>query len=114
MSKKIIGWLLLAIGLILISYILYSSYNIFTGEKEAPSLFKTSQEVEVTNTSEPTSPSEIAQFEMEKIMKEQLQAILPSNSITKLLNLLSWTFLAGIFIFGGSKISTLGINLLEQ
>ncbi len=114
MSKKIIGWLLLAIGLVLISYILYSSFNIFTGNKEAPSLFKASQEVKVTNNSETTSPNEVAQFEMEKIIKEQLQSILPSNLITKFLNLISWTFLAGIFIFGGSKISLLGISLLEQ
>jgi hypothetical protein len=42
-----------------------------------------------------------------------LKEILPAEAITKMLNLIVWSILAGIFIFGGSQISSLGIKLLK-
>lgn len=114
MRTKLIGWLLIILGLLIITYALYSSFGIFTAQKEPPSLFQVSQEVNISETSADTTPSEVARQEMEKIIQNQLSSMLPEKGITKILNLLSWSILAGILIFGGSKISSLGIKLLKK
>ncbi len=114
MSKKIFGWVLLIVGILLIFNALYSSFGIFTAQKEPPTLFEKPEEVETTETTTGATPTEIAQQEMQKIIQEQLKSMLPSDSIFKMLNLIVWTFWAGLLIFGGSKISSLGIKLLKQ
>lgn len=114
MSTKLIGWLLTILGLLIITYALYSSFGIFTAQEEPPSLFQAPQEINISETSSNTAPSEIARQEMEKIIKEQLNSMLPEKGFTKILNLISWSILAGILIFGGSKISSLGIKLLKK
>jgi len=39
-ARKVIGWLLLLVGLIIIFYSLFTSYNIFTGKSTGPTVFK--------------------------------------------------------------------------
>lgn len=103
-SQTITGWILLLVGLIIIGVVLYSSLNIFTGKKNPPQLF---------SAPEIASPQE-AETEAEQMVQEKLDQMIPSKNITKLLNLISWGLLAGIFIFGGSKISSLGIRLVKK
>lgn len=114
MSNKLIGWLLTILGILIIIYALYSSFTIFTAQKEAPSLFNLSQETTLSSNLEEETSAEMARVEMEKIIKEQLNSMMPNNAIPKMLNLLSWSIFAGILIFGGSKLSYLGIKLLKQ
>ncbi len=102
-NQTIIGWLLLIAGLIIIGMVLYSSFNILTGKKEAPQLFE-APEVSATEDSS----------EVEQVIQEKLNQALPSEGITKMLNLMSWAILAGIFIFGGGKIPGLGIQLIKD
>jgi len=45
---------------------------------------------------------------------EQLQGLLPANSINQFFNLIVWSMLAFILIFGGSQISGLGIKLIKK
>lgn len=115
MSTKLIGWLLTILGLLIITYALYSSFGIFTAQKEPPSLFQAPQEVNISESSSSDgTPTQIARQEMERIVQEQLNSMLPEKGFTKILNLISWSILAGILIFGGSKISSLGIKLLKK
>ncbi len=98
---KIFGWLLLFSGLAVIIYPLYSSYTIFTVKKPAPEIFEIVQQ-------------EQAGTAIEQQLQEMLGEILPAESINGLLNLIAWSIFASILIFGGSKISGLGIRLLRS
>lgn len=114
--KKIAGWLLLVAGLLLIFWTLYSTYNIFTGKKLAPEIFKIEKKEQVLPEKEskgpPTSQEEI-ENEMKKMIEEQIKEIIPSELLSKLLNLISWSIFAGILIFGGSRVSGIGIRLVK-
>lgn len=109
-KTKILGWLLLVFGILIIFYSLFSSWNIFTGKSLPPEIFK------IEKVTPPASLEK--QTEAEKIVQEQLQKqfqeIIPAGSIPQLLNLISWSILVTIFIFGGAQISGLGIRLIKR
>lgn len=107
---KIVGWGLLAAGILIIGWTLFSAYNIFTGGAAAPEIFETPKE---TKTGESAATQDI-QAQIEKMMGEQLKGILPVDSLPKLLNLVVSSMLAFILIFGGSQISSLGIKLIKK
>jgi hypothetical protein len=86
--KKILGLILLFIGL-------------------ATEIFKTAESKSVL----PVENQEI-QDQLQKLVQDQLKGMLPANSIPQLLNLISWSILATILIFGGGQIASLGIKLL--
>lgn len=112
---KIFGWVLLIAGIITIIWVLYSSYNIFTAKAAAPEIFKAEEKEAVAPDKGkiPTTQAEL-QKEMEKMIGEQLKGILPVDTLPKLLNLISWSIFAGILIFGGAQISSLGIKLIKR
>lgn len=116
-AEKIFGWGLLIIGIIIIGWTLYSSYNIFTGKVKAPEVFEIEKEITKTPASNqgklPTSQTEI-QKELGQMIAEQLKGLLPVDALPKMLNLIVWSILAGILIFGGSQISGLGIKLIKK
>jgi len=51
---------------------------------------------------------------MEKIVEKKLGEIFLVEFLLKLLNLISWSIFAGILIFAGSQISSLGIKLVKK
>lgn len=125
-STKIFGWVLIFAGLIIIIWPLYFSYNIFQGKFETPDIFRI-EEKEVAITSIvpekelaiiPNELQEEFQKEMEKIvgkqLGEQFKELLPVDVLPKLLNLIAWSIIAGILIFGGFQISNLGIKLAKK
>jgi hypothetical protein len=107
-STKVAGWLLLILGLAIIFYSLYSSWQVFTGKMAFPEIFK----ISLTKTDSGSSIPGVDQ-QLEKIIGSQLGQLLPANATPTLLNLLSWSVLAGILIFGGSQVSNIGIKLLK-
>jgi len=107
--NKIIGYLLLFIGLAIIFWCLYSSYNIFTAKTSPPEIFSSLS----LNEKEKIGGKDI-QAQMEKMIKEQFKEIISPNFLPKLFNLISWSIIAGILIFGGAQISNLGIKLLAS
>jgi len=112
---KIFGWVLLSAGLAIIGWTLYSSYNIFTGQTAAPEIFKMPAEEEAATAKGgiPTTQQEL-QKELEKMIGEQLKAILPADTLPQLLNLIVWSMLAFILFSGGGQISSLGIKLINK
>jgi len=112
MVTKIFGWVLLIAGIILIGWTLLSTYNIFTAKTAAPEIFKVvEKEVEKGKVE---GLMEGLQLQMEEMIGEQLKGIFPTDFIPKLLNLIAWSILAGILIFGGAQISNLGIKLIKK
>lgn len=110
--EKIIAWILLFLGLAIILYTLYFSFNIFTIKATPPEIFKVAQKQEPLPKKE-VKPLDI-EAQMEKIIEEQLKGMLPAEFLPKLLNLISWSIFAGILIFAGGQISTLGIKLIKK
>lgn len=112
--QKISGGILVIIGIIIICGSLYSSYNIFIGKNPAPNIFKIEEKklVSDNNKIKFDSPTEI-QKQMEKMIGEQIKELIPAKTITTFLNLISWSIFASILIFAGSKISSIGIQLIK-
>lgn len=108
MIKKILGLLLLFIGLAIIFYGLYTSYNIFTAKSQPPEIFTIEEKDKIA-----PAGTQGFQDQMEKMLEEQLKGLLPTDSIPKTLNLVAWSIFAGILIFAGGQISSLGIKLIR-
>jgi hypothetical protein len=100
-TRKILGLVLLLAGLAVIFYGLYSSFNIYTAKAPAPEIF------------EAEKSSKTATDEVQAMIQEQLKGMLPAGSIVDMLNLASWSVFAGILIFGGAQVSSLGIKLIK-
>ncbi len=138
--NKIIGYLLLTVGLVVIFWSIYASYNIFTAKKEAPRVFSYNDEgiIDLDNKDEKiedagtikidksklADPNYLKSLEaeqkaqVESAIKDQisgqLKEIIPEEFILKLLNLSSWSLFVFILIFAGGKFSGLGIRLLKD
>lgn len=111
--NKIIGWALLLAGLAVIIFCLFYSYNIFTAKEPAPAIFKL-EKTEPSLEGAVGGLDQQAQEAISAMLEQQLGNMLPADSIPQLLNLLSWSVFAGILIFGGGKISSLGIQLVKK
>jgi len=109
MSQKITGFVLLGIGAAIILYALFASYGIFTGSKEPPEVF--SEPVKEIGVSTPSGTQDVEQ-QIQGLLQKQLTSLLPENTISKTLNLFSWSIFAGILIFGGTQLAGLGVKLL--
>ncbi len=140
-SNKITGCLLLAVGMGIIFWSVFASYDIFTAKKEAPKVFSYnsggivnlngdsgkkagSEEAVIIDKSKLTDPNYLKSLEadqkaqVEDMVKSQisgqLKEMIPEEFTLKLLNLSSWSMLVFILIFAGSKISGLGIKLMKD
>ena len=111
-TNKIIGYALLIAGLTLIIFTLYQSYNIFMGNSSAPLVFKIQAPIQSSKTGDAGSLQDLQKQLNEEILK-QIGQMIPADNLSKILNLLSWSIFAGIFIFGGAQISGLGIKMVR-
>ncbi|OHA70048.1 MAG: hypothetical protein A3H01_02400 [Candidatus Wildermuthbacteria bacterium RIFCSPLOWO2_12_FULL_40_9] len=114
--QKILGSVIIILGLAVIFYTLFLSYNIFTAKAAAPEVFKISgqsNDITTANTQKQGLPSDIQKL-IEEQLQGQLASFMPANAMPRLLNLISWSVLAGIFIFGGSQIAGIGVNLIRK
>lgn len=109
MSKKTIGWVLIAISIIIIVLVMFQTIKIFTGTANPPEIFKT-QDISLSEGKNDTS----ADIQTQKIVAEQVNKIFPSNFSTKIFNLTSWVICASLIIFGAGKFGSLGIGLLKD
>jgi len=113
MINKIFGYILVIVGLIIIGGALFQSYNIFTGNISAPLVFKTQAVSQNSENNKALNLQEQLQKQMEEAVKQQIGQMLPAGAITDILNLISWSILAGILIFGGGQISGIGVKMIK-
>ena len=109
-ANKIVGWLVFFLGIAIILFGLYSSFNIFTGKAPAPEIFHFSFE----SLEEGAVAQDDLQGQMEQMVQGQIKEIIPLDFLPQLFNLISWSLLAGILIFGGAQIVSLGIKLMKK
>jgi hypothetical protein len=107
-TKHIIGYILLTAGVLIIGYSIFASYGIFTGSSEAPGIF---EEPAVQQQAAFNSGS--AEDQVNAMLQQQVAKLLPHDTVSQTLNLFAWSVFAGILIFGGSQLASLGIKLLR-
>lgn len=113
MSEKIIGYLLLAIGLTVILYSAVSVYMVFTKKSEPVKLFNFSG---VSIDTADLLGENMSQ-EQKQLAKEQLGdasvEIIPSNLLNDSSNIFAHLFLMGFVASIGYRLGMLGIYLLR-
>ena len=115
--QNLSGWILILVGLIIIAWTLYSSFNIFMAKAIAPQIFKIEKsEKESMGPDRAKAPDNFIEVQEQagKIIGEQLKELIPLGSSATILNLISWSIFAGILIFTGGQISSLGIKLIKK
>ena len=114
--KILCGWLLLFIGVAIIFWAVYSSYNIFTARAEVPEVFEVAEQIQDTKEIKLSQKAgSVSQEEiMRELLGEQIKELFPIAFLTTLFNLIAWSIFTGILIFAGSQISGLGIKLVRQ
>ncbi len=112
LGNKIIGIILLILGILMIFWSLYVSYNIFQDKKPVPEIFRPSAESAATKIDKGSTPQEVDQ-QIKQTVQEQMANILPQENIYKLLNLIAWSIFAWLVIVAGAKVSSLGIGMLK-
>ena len=106
--QKFIGWTLLFVGILIIAWSLYSTYNIFTAKDTPPEIFKTKEIVYQKDGNQGL------EFQVEEIIEEQLRGMIPADTLPTLLNLIAWSIFAGVMFFGGAQIAGTGAKLIKQ
>jgi len=121
--NKIIGYILLAIGLGMIFWSVSSAYGIYNGQNPAPEIFKienknipaTSDNTKLNiNSNDPREVQAQMQTAIGNENGSQLKEMLPLYFLPKMMNLASWSVFIGILIFAGTQVSSLGIKLLKD
>jgi hypothetical protein len=105
-TNKIIGYVLLLIGILLITLPLWQTYNIFTGKSAPAQVFTRPVTLQVDEKASP--------LDIQKQMQNAFINILPIDLINNTLNLISWLALMWILIYGGGKIADIGVKMIKE
>jgi len=107
MANKLLGYILLIAGLVLIAWAVWQSYNIFTAKTEAPLVFKT------PSFQESSLDSQDIQTQINQVVQNQLMQIFSPAALTKIFNLIAWSIMALILIWAGGAIAGIGVKLIK-
>jgi hypothetical protein len=110
-TLKIIGFVLLAVGLAIILFSLVSSFSIYTGSSEPAQIFVAPQGAGAKEFS-PSSLQDL-QEQLPQLLGQQLQGLIPQNAVPQMLNFFVWSMLSGLLLLGGSLVAGIGVKLLK-
>jgi len=110
MTEKIIGYILLVLGFIIIAYAGISTYFVFTGRMEPINLF--------AFPGISMDPAQFLQNSSLPIPREYLQnttktEIIPAEMINRTSNIFAYIFLMGFLVTVGYKIASVGAMLVR-
>lgn len=101
-TEKIIGYVLLAVGIIMIIFAVYSMYDVFTGGAQPPPVVK----METISISPPAVPGvEVPPAKIE---------LVSGSEISKFTNLTLWYMLMLFIVSAGNKIAGIGVKLARE
>ena len=106
--KKILGWILIVLGLFIVLGSIYSTYLNFTGQRDFPQIF-TVQEAEVAPQTNGGPEDQIS-----GMIGKYIEEIIPQGTITQMLNMLAWIMFAVFLVYSGSKLVSMGAVLLRN
>lgn len=104
-TNKIIGYVLLIIGVLLIALPLWQTYNIFTGKSMPSQVFSRPAVLQINE--------HVSALDIQGQVQNALIKILPIDFIDNTLNLMTWLLLMWILIYSGGKIAEIGVKLLN-
>lgn len=104
-TNKIVGYVLLIVGMLLIVLPLWQTYNIFTGKAMPSQVFMRPVALTVNE--------KVSALDIQGQIQNALIKIIPIDFIDNTLNLVAWLLLMWILIYGGGKISEIGVKLLN-
>jgi hypothetical protein len=128
--QKIAGWLILLSGLVIMFLSIYHSYRLFTAQANFPQVFKqnaTAAQPAAPNQTESPGPSKTEGTEnidpaklnvdmqalTQQATNQAIANMIPFDTITKLLNIVSWSFFSFFLVMAGSYVAGVGIKLLS-
>ena len=94
-DEKILGYVLLAIGVIVIFFSIYQMLIVFTGGSPPPKLF---------NFSDIYAP----------VAQGQSMLLMSGQELSKLVAMGFWYMLMFFIMYAGGKIASLGVNLIRE
>ena len=107
--KRILGILLIVVGLGMFFWDLSESYYYFTAKKEFPQVFI--QPVAQKTTGNQSAGSAV-QDQINALvagqLDQQIKQLMPQNAITEFLNLTAWSVFATLFIYASIKLMGVG------
>ena len=106
--KKILGWILIILGLFIVLGSIYLTYLNFTGQRDFPQVFAV-QETEVA----PQISGELDN-QISGMIGEYIKEIIPQGTITQMLNMFAWIIFAMFLVYSGSKLVSIGAVLLRN
>jgi len=104
-TNKVIGYVLLLIGILLIALPLWQTYNIFAGKSLPAQVFIKPIALTVND--------KVSALDTQGQIQNALIKVIPMDFIDNTLNLASWMLLMWILIYGGGKIAEIGVKLLN-
>ena len=112
--KKIFGWVILTIGILIIVWGLWTSYQIFTGQMPVYEVFTPKASNGTSLTGSEINLNLPMEQQIQQLIKDQIGQILPQESLFKIFNLSAWWIFMMILMLGGGKLASIGINLLKK
>lgn len=112
MTEKIIGYILLAVGLLIIILAAFSSYEVFTKKAAPVGLFQFSGiSIDLSQTLTASLPKELSQtgYTLPPLQQE----IISGNMINQPMNFFAYLIFMGFMSSIGVKIAGLGIQLIR-
>lgn len=98
-DEKVVGYILLAVGVAMIFLSVYLMFNVFTGASAAPSLFNFS---DISfSIPQPEGTSETVQ-------------IISGQDMNRMVAMGFWYLLMFFVLYAGGKIASLGVNLIRE
>ncbi len=98
-DEKVVGYILLAVGVLMIFFSVYSMFVVFTGASAPPSLFNFS-DVSLS-VPQPEGGSETMQ-------------IVSGQDMNRMADMGTWYMLMFFVVYAGGKVASLGVNLLKE
>jgi hypothetical protein len=99
-TTKLVGYLLLAAGVIVIIVAMFNAYNVFSGKQNPPQVVVL-ESIQVNVPAQGGSSGAAIE-------------LFSGDVTTKLANMLAWYVLMVFMMLGGSKLAGIGVQLLRE
>ena len=109
--KNVFGYIFIAIGVIVIAATIFNAVQMFSGEKEFPQVFSSDEAMPTQNGD---SSSGGLDSIVEGLISDQINSILPENSVENTLNMTAWIIFAFFMVYAGGKIADIGFKFLKK